>query len=1533
MRLYIADDEKLTKFDLPKEVQESFVVPYRPANSKKEYTINIESGEENWILKSNGLVNLIRNGQIVLDEPLKDFFCYELETDDKKRAFLYCLPTFDENNIDISTFNAKQITIGNSQNCNIWFQNNKVSGQHVIITVQNGKAIITANQNGVFLNELPVRQAYLKLGDVVFLEGLKLIWMGNFIRLNNPLNSVLINGMQVYQDLSNIDNSNYEKSENNGEHDLYKDEDYFYHFPKIKEYITTEELIIDAPPGSEKGGKTPLILSLGTSITMGLVSLLRVYQIIEQISSGDKKMSDMMVQLVTCFAMIVGSLLLPIVTRMYTSKIQNKREKLRQEKYGKYLNEKELEIKNVKENQKNILLNTYPSTEACCKKVTDKSQNIWDRNISDEEFLKVRLGLGNIDTKIQINAPGRRFSLEEDNLLEQAIKIAEEAEKISGVPITADLKQEAITSVISEIDNKDLYINNIILQLVTNHSPLDLKIVFLSDTQNKTFEYMKYMPHIWSEDKTVRFYSDNLSDSKAISEYLIKIRKERIGYLSEKKENQIEEEKAESGKEYASFNPYYLIITDCYKKNSDLEIIKSVINSKINVGFSMLIIDNAIKDLPPESNNFIYLRNVGSYILEKKTDKNVSNAFNLEKLYNYDMNVIAGYLSNIPTLSKQGQSELPKSLTFLEMYKVSKIEQLNILGRWKENDPTMSLKVPIGVHADRDLFILDLHEKAHGPHGLIAGSTGSGKSEFIITFILSMAINYHPYEVQFVLIDYKGGGLAGAFENREKGISIPHLAGTITNLDTSEMNRTLVSINSELKRRQAEFNKARDRLGEGTVDIYKYQRFYREGKVEEPISHLFIISDEFAELKSQQPDFMDQLISTARIGRSLGVHLILATQKPSGVVNDQIWANSKFKICLKVQSRSDSMEMLKRPEAASIKETGRFYLQVGYDEYFDIGQSGYSGARYTPSDRIIKKVDDSIEVIDNIGTVIKKLNDDNEVVNKVDDMGEQLPNIVRYIVELSKKQDIKTKMLWLSSIPDLIYVEGLKVKYNYEAKPYIIDPIIGEYDNPAMQEQGILTVDLTHNGNTLIYGKSGSGKENLLTTMIYNCCTDHSPEEINFYILDFGAETLKIFSKYPHVGGVATIDDQEMLLNLFKMLFEEMDKRKELFVDYGGNYQDYINESGKKLPLINIVINGFDVFNENFSRLVDSITPLIRDGFKYGMIFTVTTTANNGVNSRTSQMFINVMSLQQKNDDSYRDLVSAPRGLTPKRYFGRGIVNVGKTGYEFQTAYISTKDKINQTIRNTAEELNSKYSVKAMKIKTLPNVVDINMIGDETTGIDHVAIGVNKATLNTSFYNFNNLPLTMILSEKIYDNFGFVYALVKQFSKLQNVETTVLDATKIYNKMINNVTVYKDSFEIALKNVITNVNKEGQDNVNRVFIFIGPGVLKNKLDETGKKLFDLLFNNISRFKKSKIILIDDYKPFKKLELEPWYSKLVVSTNGIWLGPNPNNQNSIDFSSITREQLSENFPYIAYTCGAKGIILFKYVVDEEVKPDE
>ena len=246
----------------------------------------------------------------------------------------------------------------------------------------------------------------------------------------------------------------------------------------------------------------------------------------------------------------------------------------------------------------------------------------------------------------------------------------------------------------------------------------------------------------------------------------------------------------------------------------------SLLENQYNYGFSMVVIENSLKNLPRETSKFVLVNETGSGMFSdsfKKDDIITIQDDNLD----IDMRKVAEIVSNIPIKSKDADSELPGMLPFLEMYNVGKIEQLNIRNRWKTSDPMSTLQAPVGVHTNGELFKLDLHEKFDGPHGLIAGMTGSGKSETIITYLLSLAVNYSPDEVQFVLIDYKGGGLAGAFENRKTGMKLPHLIGTITNLDTSEMKRTLVSIKSELQRRQRLFNEAKENLESGNIDIYK----------------------------------------------------------------------------------------------------------------------------------------------------------------------------------------------------------------------------------------------------------------------------------------------------------------------------------------------------------------------------------------------------------------------------------------------------------------------------------------------------------------------------------------------------------------------------------------------------------------------------------------------------------------------------------------------------------------------------------------
>ena len=281
-----------------------------------------------------------------------------------------------------------------------------------------------------------------------------------------------------------------------------------------------------------------------------------------------------------------------------------------------------------------------------------------------------------------------------------------------------------------------------------------------------------------------------MDESKEVSTYLERKFKNRQEGLKNAGSEEYKEIKKEKG--YKNFLPYYIIINDNYKNAKNISIINYIIKEELNCGFSLVLLDHSVKNLPNRCDTFVNVLDTESGIFEKDLNNQTQKQFVAEYSNNLNMIHLSVKLANIPVGVNDDNSELPKMLSFLDMYGVSKIEQLNIQNRWENNNPILNLSAPIGVHTNGEMFKLDLHERFHGPHGLIAGSTGSGKSEFIISYILSMAVNYHPNEVQFVLIDYKGGGLAGAFENKDKGIKLPHLVGTITNLDTAEMNRTFV---------------------------------------------------------------------------------------------------------------------------------------------------------------------------------------------------------------------------------------------------------------------------------------------------------------------------------------------------------------------------------------------------------------------------------------------------------------------------------------------------------------------------------------------------------------------------------------------------------------------------------------------------------------------------------------------------------------------------------------------------------------------
>lgn len=1531
MKLYIIDHGKIKKYTLPNKIEEDFSISYRPVESKEEFLITLTSENNKWVLNSNGNVNIVDSNFLQGRLPLEDYGKCNLKIIGiEKPVTVYFIPNTSEKLYRLDSENIVNISVGSSPENNIYYRSSNVSKNHVTIIKSNEGAHLKINEDyqnfPVYLNDYQVfSNQSLNLGDVVFVEGLKIIWMNDFIEINNPNNLIQVQGLMAYSKLENEKNNTYQKSKSEEKNvELYKEKDYFYHTPRLKEEIIEEEILIDAPPAPQVKDDAPLILTIGSTITMAASSLMMGWNVGYGLISGTKAIIQLIPQIVMCVAMIVGSLILPKIAQGYQKRKQKQQEKLRQEKYTKYLKSKEIMISATIKSQEQVMRDNNLSIDECINAINTRNRNFWSHEISDTDFLSIRLGLGSCLARIRIKAPEEHFSLDTDNLLQNVYDMVEKHKNLTDVPISISLTEKNIVSFIFENKQKYKYIEGIIIQLIALQSPCDLKIVIITNEDNKDrWHYAKMLSHCQSDDKTQRFFSTTLEQAKELSNYLIEELKERKEQKNNKNQSEDKEEKIDTKNIYKNYAPYYLIITDDYSIAKETKIVEEVSKKSNNYGFSLLAIDDSMQNLPTQSEIFVNVGQNDGAVLERNISAKSQLQFKNEYNTKYDIDAVSKAVSNIPTAVKNGVSVLPSSLTFLEMYGVSKIEQLNILNRWKTNNPVNNLNAPIGVHASGEIFKLNLHEKFHGPHGLIAGSTGSGKSEFIITYILSMAVNYHPYEVQFVLIDYKGGGLAGAFENKETGVKLPHLTGTITNLDTSEMNRTLVSIQSELKRRQKKFNEVRDKLNLSTIDIYKYQQLYREGSVKEPMSHLFIISDEFAELKSQQPEFMQQLISTARIGRSLGVHLILATQKPSGVVNDQIWSNAKFKVCLKVQDRSDSMEMLKRPEAASIKEAGRFYLQVGYDDFFDIGQSGWSGAKYIPSDQIIKKVDDSINFIDNVGNIIKTINNVIESESETKDYGDQLTNTVHYICNLGKKENILTQKLWLDAIPAEIYLNDLKNKYNYKPTPYLINPLIGEYDNPINQEQGLVNLDLTRKGNTLIYGQNGSGKENILTTIIWSTIIEHTPDEVSIYILDYGAETLRMFNKIPHVGEVLTADDSEKVIDAMNMINDEIERRKDLFADYGGSYIEYNNNNTNKLPLIVAIINNYEIFCENNSKLSENIQSLYRDGSKYGVVFIITAIATNAVRTRMAQNFENKICLQIANDD-YRSVLKAPKGLVPSKIFGRGLIEMNDTAYEFQTAIFVKKQNLIPLIKEASQKLSQAYTTRAKKVPSLPQLVTINNVGPQV-GLNSIPIGYDIDTKQQFNYNFINNKINQIITNAMNeDKMNFLYAIVKLLSKLTNV--TIIDAVDAIERNIENVRVYKNDLDKVLIAINNEIIQTPQ--TSKFYIILGIGSIKEKISSNVQPVINNIFNNVNNIKNANFIFVDTYKSYKNLKIEEWYQNNVDNTSGIWLGKDIGGQIIINIEDLSLDDRKIDFPYMAFVIenGKKTII--KHIVDEE-----
>lgn len=1456
MIVTVSNSQRLHKNYLPDKVSGKYWIQ-GIVDGKLINLLSVEAVAGSWVAKSNKKYWIVDSDS----SPLK-----QIEINDKSVFLLR-----DVNGESSLVFTSKttgpgkkfehilvpdnyDMTIGrNEDNC-VCYTNKFVSGAHAVIRHRNGKwsVVDTSSVNGTYVNGKRIINSDLLPGDVVSVVDLRIIIGDDFVAINNPARQVVYDA-EIFK-LIEIPAQTIKLDDEDE-----KDEEYFYRSPRLKRQIEPVEIKISEPPVSEDKDRVPMAMVIGPSLTMGMASgATGVFSVLNAVSRNAGIMS-VMPTLLMSVSMLCGMLLWPLITKRYERKRKAKNELLRQTKYAEYLSEIRDEIYKETQKQQEILTDNNISLQRCEEIITNADRTLWERAIGQEDFLELRVGVGEVPLVAEMSFPEKRFSLENDNLFNDLLALSKEPKLLKDVPITISLMDNNICGIIGSDRNLTIqFAKGLLLRLVTTHSYDEVNIMIIADEDSKTdWEFAKWLPHIWNEQHTMRYFAANDNDMKELCATIDK----NIEMANEK-----------------NINKYYVVINSSKEYARKYDTIRKLHKEGKEYGYVIINVAEKLQDIPKECENIIDIHATNSRIFNKADVTGTEQIFHADILTTNNFDSLARNLSNIKLNIQTQKNSLVDMITFLDMYKVGKIEYLNSLTRWKENNPIVTLKAPIGVDEMGDLFYLDLHEKYQGPHGLIAGMTGSGKSEFIITYILSLAVNYHPDEVAFILIDYKGGGLAGAFEDKEKGIKLPHLAGTITNLDGAAVKRSLISIQSELRRRQAIFNEARKVSGEGTIDIYKYQKLYRDGLVSEPVPHLMIISDEFAELKSQEPEFMQQLISTARIGRSLGVHLILATQKPSGVVNEQIWSNSRFKVCLKVQSKQDSEDMIKRPDAAELAATGRFYLQVGFNEFFALGQSAWCGAAYKPveGEQSEKRKEHFVQVIDSMGRVEREVREIPKTTQNSETKIKQVVGIVKYLSDLAEGEHVSVRPLWLDEIPANIYVDEIIEKYNYQgSKPYVLDAVIGEYDDPFNQSQNILTLPLSTNGNALLYGNASSGKEQFVESIIYDLCNRYSPEYLNMYILDFGLETLQMFANAPHVGEVILSAEEEKLNRLIEYLIKTLNMRKRILSDAGGTYESYYKKNSEPLANTVVVINNFAALFELYENIIDDIAYLTREGTKYGIYFIITAAASNEIRYKVAQNFAQSYVLQMNDRIEYTSILGSTDGVVPSKIYGRGIYKNNNT-YEFQTAKVCRED-VSEFIAEKCCRWNSEYcNVKAQGIKIVPEHVKLSELSEKYS-LNAVPVGIDLNTVETSTIDIAHRVLLPIFANSYDSLIDFAENIALAIKRIPNVKFDILEKG-----------IEEDKIHTLFRLLVTRNNeyKKTKDNNSyeqHVYMIKKPAELLNSLSAESKEEFEAFVHKCEVEYNVHFILIDDINNSKAYSSKPWFEDRFNVMSGIWYG--------------------------------------------------
>lgn len=878
----------------------------------------------------------------------------------------------------------------------------------------------------------------------------------------------------------------------------------------------------------------------------------------------------------------------------------------------------------------------YPRVDVLTSKAAFRDPILWSRTPAHDDFLSLRVGTGDVASIHTITIDEQQA---DPSLLVEATEAMHQRAKLHSAPILLPVDELGVVGLTGRNPMEDANEQHsspqlrtaqwLILQAALLHSPSDLEIAALLPTDEfERWEWLKWLPHT-RVDSSLRIATGDKS-------------LELLAAVSTTVRDRLNASKGANSDE--PIPRLLLVVAD--EENVSRPRIASVLTHGPSVGVHTLWVGTARSNLPDGCRAIVEHTGDGFGSLELIESGTSIESIIPEGIGSPGAEVVARDIAALEDASAaEAGFYLPGIVRLHEVIGGESIlddADLALAG-WSQSQ---ALGAPVGIAEDGP-FQLDL--RFDGPHGLVAGTTGAGKSEFLQSLVASLAVKHPPSRINFLLVDYKGGA---AFR---EAAELPHTVGFVTDLDEHLVQRALTALGAELARREDLLNKARAK------DLSAMEAAQHP---DTPPS-LLIVVDEFAALAGEVPEFVDGIVDIAQRGRSLGLHLLLATQRPAGVVTSYIRANTNLRIALRVASREESVDVIDQGDAADIPRSipGRALARIGPNELIPF-QSVFVGARASVQER--KDVPVGVARFRVSG--IEPL-----VIPEADPSGESGPTDLMRIVAMLKSAHLK------SGSPDPMrpWLPPLGLTYSLETLGLSESGsrlLIGLGDLPERQAQEPAVLDLTA-GHVLVLGASRSGKTLILRSVAAALEMQES-EPVWVYGLDSAGGALQVVEQLPSVGGIVQSDDRERVTRLLRTLRTIIDdRRKEMGATGAQDLAELRRLTSRAHPRVAVLLDGMHDFVSDYESLergmwVDELASLMADGLATGVHFVVATDRRPGISTRFSGQLPQLLCLRLANDDDYLTL-GLPRGsLTADSPPGRGFLN----GMELQIAILGGLD-------------------------------------------------------------------------------------------------------------------------------------------------------------------------------------------------------------------------------------------------------------------